>query len=82
LAGHLTLGTGAKVGGGAGVTTDVTPGTFVNGNPAIPFMLERRIAVLKQRLPDLFRRVEALEEQLGLTKKLPPRDSAHKMPPP
>jgi UDP-3-O-[3-hydroxymyristoyl] glucosamine N-acyltransferase len=80
LAGHLTLGKGAKVGGGAGVTTDVSAGGFVNGSPAIPYMLERRIAVLKQRLPDLFRRVDRIEEQLGETKKLPPGDSASKMP--
>jgi UDP-3-O-[3-hydroxymyristoyl] glucosamine N-acyltransferase len=61
VAGHLKLGTGAKVGGGAGVTADVGAGTYVNGHPAIPYMLERRIAVLQQRLPDLFRRVDALE---------------------
>ena len=63
VAGHLTLGKGAKIGGGAAVTQDVAPGAFVNGSPAIPFMLERRIAVLKQRLPDLFKRVDALETQ-------------------
>ena len=32
--------------------------------PAIPYMLERRLAVLQQRLPNLFKRVDALEEQL------------------
>ena len=64
LAGHLTLGQGAKVGGSAAVTQDVAPGAYVNGNPAIPFMLERRIAILKQRLPELFRRVDALEARL------------------
>lgn len=61
VAGHLKLGQGARVGGGAGVTTDVAAGAYVNGHPAIPYMLERRIAVLQQRLPDLFRRVDALE---------------------
>ena len=63
IAGHLTLGKSAKIGGGAAVTQDVAPGAFVNGSPAIPFMLERRIAVLKQRLPELFKRVDALEAQ-------------------
>lgn len=61
LAGHLKLGQGARVGGGAGVTADVAAGAYVNGHPAIPYMLERRIAVLQQRLPELFRRVDALE---------------------
>jgi UDP-3-O-[3-hydroxymyristoyl] glucosamine N-acyltransferase len=64
VAGHLHLGQAAKIGGGAAVTQDVAPGAFVNGSPAIPFMLERRIAVLKQRLPDLFKRVDALEAQV------------------
>ena len=40
-------------------------GAFVNGTPAIPFQLERRIAILHQRLPELFKRVDALEEQVG-----------------
>ena len=38
--------------------------SYVNGNPAIPYMLERRIAVLKQRLPELFHRVDELEAQV------------------
>jgi UDP-3-O-[3-hydroxymyristoyl] glucosamine N-acyltransferase len=79
LAGHLNLGKGAKVGGQCGVTADVPAGTFVNGNPAIPYMLERRIAVLKQRLPDLFQRVDALTRQLADLKKLPPDRSRRKM---
>ena len=61
-AGHMTIGKGSKVGGQAGVNADVPAGSFVNGTPAIPYMLERRLAVLHQRLPDLFRRVEALEK--------------------
>jgi UDP-3-O-[3-hydroxymyristoyl] glucosamine N-acyltransferase len=63
LGGHITIGKGAKAGGQAGITSDVPAGTFVNGTPAIPFQLERRLAVLHQRLPDLFKRVDALEAQ-------------------
>ncbi|RXK55454.1 UDP-3-O-(3-hydroxymyristoyl)glucosamine N-acyltransferase [Oleiharenicola lentus] len=62
IAGHITLGKGSKAGGQAGVTSDVAPGAYVNGTPAIPYMLERRLAVLHQRLPDLFKRVERLEK--------------------
>jgi UDP-3-O-[3-hydroxymyristoyl] glucosamine N-acyltransferase len=64
VGGHITIGRGAKVGGGAGVASDLAAGSSVNGSPAIPLMLERRIAVLKQRLPELFHRVDALEEQV------------------
>jgi len=65
VGGHITIGRGSKVGGGAAVTADLAAGSSVNGSPAIPLMLERRIAVLKQRLPELFRRVDALEEQIN-----------------
>jgi UDP-3-O-[3-hydroxymyristoyl] glucosamine N-acyltransferase len=68
LGGHITIGKGAKAGGQAGITADVAPGAFVNGTPAIPFQLERRIAILNQRLPDLFKRVDALEAQVGVSK--------------
>lgn len=63
VGGHITIGKGAKAGGQAGITSDVAPGSFINGTPAIPYMLERRIAILHQRLPELFKRVDTLEEQ-------------------
>jgi UDP-3-O-[3-hydroxymyristoyl] glucosamine N-acyltransferase len=69
VGGHIALGKGMKAGGQAGITSDVAAGAFVNGTPAIPYLLERRIAVLQQRLPDLFRRVEVLEAQLAEAKK-------------
>jgi UDP-3-O-[3-hydroxymyristoyl] glucosamine N-acyltransferase len=64
LGGHITIGKGSKVGGQAGVTNNLAPGSFVIGNPCLPFQLDRRINVLRSRLPDLFKRVEALERQL------------------
>jgi UDP-3-O-[3-hydroxymyristoyl] glucosamine N-acyltransferase len=65
IGGHIRIGKGAKAGGQAGITSDVAAGAFVNGNPAIPFQLERRLAILHQRLPDLFKRVDALEARTG-----------------
>ena len=46
-----------------GIAFDVPPGSYLNGTPAIPYMLERRLQILHQRLPDLFKRVEALEKK-------------------
>lgn len=63
VGGHITLGKGSKAGGQAGVAADLAPGAYVNGTPAIPYMLERRLAILTQRLPDLFKRVELLEQK-------------------
>ncbi|MDI1336117.1 MAG: UDP-3-O-(3-hydroxymyristoyl)glucosamine N-acyltransferase [Lacunisphaera sp.] len=63
VGGHITLGKGTKVGGQTGIAYDTPPGSYLNGTPAISYMLERRLQVLHQRLPDLFKRVEALEKK-------------------
>jgi UDP-3-O-[3-hydroxymyristoyl] glucosamine N-acyltransferase len=63
VGGHITIGKGSKAGGQSGIASDVPAGSYLNGTPAISYMLERRLAILHQRLPDLFRRVEALEKQ-------------------
>jgi UDP-3-O-[3-hydroxymyristoyl] glucosamine N-acyltransferase len=69
VGGHITIGRGAKIGGQAGIATDVAAGAYLNGTPAIPYLLERRIAVLQQRLPDLFRRVDQLQAEVQELKK-------------
>ena len=61
LAGHLEIGDRAVVGAQAGVTKSVPPATFVSGYPA----MEHKRAMLLQahlgKLPDLRKRVQALE---------------------
>jgi UDP-3-O-[3-hydroxymyristoyl] glucosamine N-acyltransferase len=64
LAGHITLGRGVQVGAQSGVSSDLAPGVTVFGTPSLPLMLEQRLIVLRQRIPDLFRRVDEIEEQL------------------
>jgi len=66
LAGHLTLAKGAKVGAQSGVGKDVPAGASVFGSPSLPLIVEQRITVLRKKLPELFRRVDALELHLGL----------------
>jgi UDP-3-O-[3-hydroxymyristoyl] glucosamine N-acyltransferase len=63
LVGHIALGRGAQVGAQSGVIADLAPGATVRGSPSLPYMLEQRLTVLRNRLPELFRRVEALEAQ-------------------
>jgi UDP-3-O-[3-hydroxymyristoyl] glucosamine N-acyltransferase len=63
VGGHITLGKGTKAGGQTGIAYDTPPNSYLNGTPAIPYMLERRLQVLHQRLPDLFKRVETLEKK-------------------
>lgn len=69
VGGHIRIGRGAKVGGQAGVTSDVEAGAYLNGTPAMPYSLERRVAVLQRRLPDLFRQVDQLASAFADPKK-------------
>ena len=69
LAGHLTVGKGSKIDGQSGINSDLAPGSFMKGTPALPYNLEQRINVLRKRIPDLFKRVDALETGLEALKK-------------
>ena len=71
LAGHLKVGRGAQVGAQAGVPSDIAAGVAVRGTPCLPFMIEQRLTVLRNRLPELFRRVDEIEEQLKKSSAAP-----------
>jgi UDP-3-O-[3-hydroxymyristoyl] glucosamine N-acyltransferase len=62
IAGHLTIGRGCKIDGQTGVNSSLEPGSSVKGSPCLPYSTEQRINVLRKRLPELFKRVDALEE--------------------
>lgn len=62
IGGHISIGRKAKVGGQSAVTFNVEPGTYVNGSPAMSYMLGQRLEVLHRRLPELFKRVDELEK--------------------
>ena len=64
VAGHLTIAKGTKVGAQSGINGDTEPGSFLNGTPAVAYSLERRLVILYRRLPELFRKVDALTAQL------------------
>ena len=65
-AGQLTIGDGSFIAGRAGVTKDVSPGSRVWGFPAVLEHSWHRSTVLVRRLPELLRRLRALERHLGL----------------
>ncbi|MBI3658258.1 MAG: UDP-3-O-(3-hydroxymyristoyl)glucosamine N-acyltransferase [Acidobacteria bacterium] len=60
---HVTIGEGAMIGGQAGVTKNVKPGAVVSGTPAVNHMDWKRAQVLLARLPNIYDRLRALEEQ-------------------
>ena len=69
VAGHLTLGDRVKLGAQAGLFEDVPADGFMNGTPAVPFGLERRLVVLSRRLPELFKKVDSLAASLDSAKR-------------
>jgi len=72
VSGHLRLGDRVKLGAQAGLFEDVPADGFMNGTPAMPFGLERRVAVLARRLPDLFKKVDSLAAALDALRKPAP----------
>lgn len=64
IAGHLHIGKGTMIGAQTGLGHDLAPRSYVRGEQAYPYMLAQRIDILKKRLPDLFKRVDNLENEI------------------
>jgi len=65
LAGHLTIGSGVKMGAKTGVKDDIPPNTSIWGTPSLPLLLEQKLVILRNRLPELFKRVKTLEAEIS-----------------
>jgi UDP-3-O-[3-hydroxymyristoyl] glucosamine N-acyltransferase len=62
FAGHCEVGDGVRIAAQSGIPGDVAPGLTVAGTPAMDIALWRRCVVALARLPELLRRVRALEQ--------------------
>jgi UDP-3-O-[3-hydroxymyristoyl] glucosamine N-acyltransferase len=65
VGGHLTIGRGAVAVGQSGVTNSLEARAMVAGYPAIDSRDWRKASVVFKRLPELKRRIEALELRLA-----------------
>lgn len=63
--GHLHLGDGAIITAKAGVTKDVPAGQTWRGAPARPIKDQMEMEAHMQQLPQLVKRLKALEEKKG-----------------
>jgi UDP-3-O-[3-hydroxymyristoyl] glucosamine N-acyltransferase len=61
IAGHITLGNGVKMGSQSGVAHNVADGSVLLGSPGMPGMTFHRANAVFRRLPELDKRVAALE---------------------
>ena len=64
VGGHLTIGDRAKAVGQSGITNSVEAGAFVSGYPAIDNGEWRRSSAVFRKLPEMRKRLLALEERL------------------
>lgn len=62
--GHISIGDNVVVAAQAGVTKSVPSNTCVSGYPAKPHIMAKRINALTQNLPELFKKVKQLEEEI------------------
>jgi UDP-3-O-[3-hydroxymyristoyl] glucosamine N-acyltransferase len=65
VGGHLTIGDRVKAVGQSGITNSVEADRFVSGYPAIDNTEWRKASAVFRRLPDLRRRLLAVERRLG-----------------
>ncbi|NNE43755.1 MAG: UDP-3-O-(3-hydroxymyristoyl)glucosamine N-acyltransferase [Gemmatimonadetes bacterium] len=71
IAGHVRVGDGAKLGAQAGIVGDIAAGSTVSGYPARPHTEVMRASAALRRLPELLRRVRALESNSDQSEKKP-----------
>ncbi|TDJ58975.1 MAG: UDP-3-O-(3-hydroxymyristoyl)glucosamine N-acyltransferase [Nitrospina sp.] len=69
LSDHVTLGDQVVIAGQAGVTKDLLEPGFYGGFPAIPAMSWRRYITTLPKLPEMSRKIQALEKRLNAIEK-------------
>ncbi|MCI0461108.1 MAG: UDP-3-O-(3-hydroxymyristoyl)glucosamine N-acyltransferase [Gemmataceae bacterium] len=67
VVGHVHIGDGAVVGAQSGVHRDVPAGQRMLGSPILPESEQKRVWVSMGRIPQMYRDVERIKKQLGLT---------------
>jgi len=75
IAGHLKIGNKVTLAAQAGVMTDIPDGETWLGTPACPDLQAKRQLIAVQHLPELLRRVAAMEKKLGLSGSAGPKSS-------
>ncbi|HEY2663740.1 MAG TPA: UDP-3-O-(3-hydroxymyristoyl)glucosamine N-acyltransferase [Candidatus Binataceae bacterium] len=60
---HVTIGDRARIVAQAGIHRNVSEGAIVGGTPAIDMRVFRRMVAVEPRLPELARRLRALEQK-------------------
>jgi UDP-3-O-[3-hydroxymyristoyl] glucosamine N-acyltransferase len=65
VVGHVHVGEGSLIGGQTGVASSCKPGSFLRGSPAMPYGDATKFLACRKYLPELIRRVKAIEDKLA-----------------
>lgn len=68
VVGHINIGSNVTVGPQSGVAKDIADNKIVGGSPPSDYRNYLRVLSLTPRLPELFKRMSALEKELEQTK--------------
>ena len=69
ISGHITIGDRVEMGGQTGVLSNSPEASTLMGSPAMPLREAMRSFVIQPKLPDMYRRLQALEKELGELKQ-------------
>ncbi|MCX5687828.1 MAG: UDP-3-O-(3-hydroxymyristoyl)glucosamine N-acyltransferase [Candidatus Omnitrophica bacterium] len=64
IIGHISIGDNVVVAAQSGVTKSIPSNTCVSGYPAKPHIFAKKIHAFTQNLPELFKKVKQLEEEI------------------
>ena len=69
IGGHITIGDRVEMGGQTGVISNVPEGATLMGSPGMPLREAMHNFVIQPKLPDMYRRLQALEKELAVLKE-------------
>ena len=69
IAGHLTIGNKVRIAAQSGIGSSLADGVTVQGSPAFTIGEYKRSHIIFRRLPDLNKRIEAMERELAELRK-------------
>ncbi len=69
IGGHITIGKKSQIGAQSGIISNTKEGSEVMGSPAIPVKNFFRSSIITPKLPDMYRRLNAMEKELNELKK-------------
>ena len=70
IAGHLTIGDDVTIGPQSGVAKDIPSNTTCGGTPCVDSRTFMRTVAVMPKLPDMYKRIGRLEEELAELKRL------------